>query len=125
MSSIFGGGTSKASEESLAAQSAANAATQAFIERQSGQARADVMALFPQAQEQRTRGFEGALDILSRGIDPRLAAFQQGNIGAQGVVAGALPQIQNAILGRPLDLTALQPQPISVDTSFLSNLRQV
>lgn len=119
MSSIFGGGTSKASRESVANQQAANAATQRFIEQQTGRARSDVSSLFPQADTARNLGFQGALDIIGAGINPQIAAFTQGNVGAQNIVNQGMGGFQNAILGLPIGSFA--PQTVSVDTSFLSN----
>lgn len=123
MSTIFGGGTTTASEQSQAAQVSANAATQRFIERQSAQARADVREIFPQAQQLGAEGFQGALDVIGGGLPQRLSAFQQGNVGAQQITGDTLSQVQNAILGLPVDQGAFAPQTIGTDLSFLSDLR--
>ena len=122
MTAIFGGGTTGASEQSQAAQIAANAATQRFIEQQSGQARQDVLSLFPQGQQLATQGFQGALDVISGGIPQQLGAFQQGNVGAQQVTGDTLSQVQNAILGLPVNQAVFAPQEITTDLSFLQNL---
>jgi len=122
MSSIFGGGVSGASQQSQQAQQAANAATQRFIEQRSAEARADILSIFPQAQQLGAQGFQGALDVLGGGIPQQLAAFQQGNIGAQQVTGDTFSQIQNAILGLPVDPSAFAPQNIQTDLSFLSGL---
>ncbi len=122
-SSIFGGGATGASERSQEAQLAANAATEKFIKEQSGQARADVSALFPSAQRVGAEGFQGALNVIAGGIPEQLAAFQGGNVGAQQTLGQTLPQIQNAILGLPVNQAAFQqPQTISPNLSFLENL---
>jgi len=122
MSAIFGGGTTGASEQSQAAQISANAATERFIREQSGQARQDVLNLFPQAQQVGAQGFQGALDVISGGIPQQLGAFQQGNVGAQQITSQTLPQIQNAILGLPVNQGVFTPQEITTDLSFLSGL---
>lgn len=122
MTFIFGGGTTGASQQSVEAQLTANAATQKFIEERTAEARADVQRLFPQAQQVATEGFQGALDVIGGGIPQQLAAFQQGNVGAQQVTAQTLPQIQNAILGLPVNQAAFAPQEITTDLSFLQNL---
>ncbi len=122
-SSIFGGGTSKASRESQAAAQAENLARERFIREQSGQARQDVSGLFPQAQDVSRQGFQGALDLIGLGVPAQLGAFQQGNIGAQQAISSTLPQIQNAILGLPVDFGQFQPQQLNVDTSFLQGLQ--
>lgn len=122
MSFIFGGGTTGASEQSQQAQIAANAATQRFIEQRTAEARADVQRIFPQAQQLGAEGFQGALDVLSGGLPQQLAAFQQGNVGAQQVTGDTFSQIQNAILGLPVDPSAFAPQNIQTDLSFLGGL---
>jgi len=123
MSFIFGGGTTGASQQSQQAQQAANAATQRFIEQRTAEARADVQRIFPQAQQLGAQGFQGALDVLGGGIPQQLAAFQQGNIGAQQVTGDTFSQIQNAILGLPVNTAAFAPQNIETDLSFLSGLQ--
>lgn len=123
MSSIFGGGTSSASEQSVANQQQANAATQRFIEQQAGQARADVSSLFPGAQQVQAQGAQGALDVIGQGIPAQLQAFQQGNVGAQQALQTTLPQFQAAILGQPVDFSAFQPVDLGFDASFLQGLQ--
>lgn len=119
MSSIFGGGVSKASKESQKAQAAANAATQRFIEEKAGLARQDVSSLFPQAQDVSRQGFQGALDLFGQSLPAQADIFQQGNIGAQQQLASTLPQFQRAIMGQPVDFSQFQPQTLSFDPSFL------
>lgn len=122
MSAIFGGGTTGASEKSQAAQISANTDTQRFIEQRTAEARADVQRLFPQGQQVATEGFQGALDVISGGIPQQLGAFQQGNVGAQQVTGDTLSQVQNAILGLPVNQAVFAPQEITTDLSFLQNL---
>ncbi len=117
---IFGGGTTGASEQSQEAQRAENVATEAFIREQSGLARADVKELFPQAQQARATGFQSALDLIAAGVDPQIAAFTQGNIGAQDILTQTPDQVRAAILGLPT--TGFEVTPFNVDTSFLQNL---
>ena len=120
MSSIFGGGTSRASRESQAAQSADNAQRQQFLEQQSGLARTDANRLFNQSNTDRNLGLQGALDFIASGFAPQVDAFQQGNIGAQQTLGQGQQNFQNAILGRPVQ--PFTPQRVNVDTSFLQNL---
>lgn len=119
-SSIFGGGTSKASRESQAAQERANLATERFIREQTGLAREDVQRLFPAAQELRGEGFAGALELIGAGVGPTLEAFQAGNVGAQRALASTLPQIQNALLGLPT--TGFEPTALDIDEGLLARL---
>ena len=123
MSTIFGGGTSSASQGSQTAQKQANAATQRFIEQRTEQARADVSGLFPSAQRVAAQGSQGALDIIGQGAGAQIDAFTQGNVGAQQAVANTLPQFQNAILGLGVDQSAFQPVNLGLDASFLQGLR--
>ncbi len=116
ISTIFGGVDTSRQEQ----QAAANVATEQAIREGTQQARRDVLGIFPQAQQARGLGFQGALDILSQSIPAQLQAFQQGNIGAQGQVITGLPQFQAAILGQPTDFSVFQPTNISVPSGFTS-----
>ncbi|PHS61788.1 MAG: hypothetical protein COB09_17120 [Thalassobium sp.] len=120
---VFGGGTSSASEQNVQNQQAQNAQLRQFIEQQTGQARQDVLGVFPQADFARNAGIQGALDVVGQGVPVELAALQQGNVGAQGVLGTGLEQFQNAILGDPLDFSGFSPQQIGVDTSFLQGVQ--
>ncbi len=111
---LFGGTDDSAQE----AQIAANREARRFIEEKGAQSRGDVLALAPGAEANRNLGVQSALDILAQTIPQQFSTFQQGNTGAQAMLLAGLPQIQNAILGRQVDLSALQPQTINVDTSF-------
>lgn len=117
MTAIFGGGTTGASEQSQAAQIAANAATEAFIREQSGRAREDVLGIFPEAQAVRGEAFQNVLQLIGAGVPAEAAAFTQGNIGAQQILAQTPGQVRNALLG--LGVTDFQPVEFDIDTSFL------
>lgn len=112
---IFGGTDDSAQK----AQIDANKSTAELIAKQAKEAEQAIIPLFSQAQEQRNLGFQGAADVFGQGAPAQISAFQQGNVGAQQALLAGLPQIQNAILGRQVDLTGLQPQQINVDTGFL------
>ena len=81
-------------------------------------AKESLFQLFPAAQTSRELGFQRALDIQGAVIPQQLGAIQQGNVGAQEALLAGLPQIRNAILGRPVHMSQLQPQTIDIDTSF-------
>lgn len=106
MSSIFGGGTSGASERSLEAVMAENQRRQQFIEEQAGLARGDVLGL------------------IGGGLPSQIDVFQSGNVAAQEALLAGLPQFQAAILGQPTDLSALQPRRLDVDLGFLPAQQQ-
>jgi len=112
---IFGG----SDDTSQQAQVAANTAAQGNIEARAGQARQDVLNLVPIGDINRNIGFNAALQALQASQPQQLSTFQQGNVQAQGTIAGGLPQIQSAILGTPTDFSAFQPQQVSFDPSFL------
>lgn len=113
--SLFGG--SEASSQQ--AQIAANAAARGDIASRSGQARTDVLNLIPIGDINRNIGFEAARQVLAAGQPQQLSTFQQGNVQAQGTIAGGLPQIQQAILGGQTDFSGFQPQQVQFDPSFL------
>lgn len=97
-----------ASKAEKAAGSAADKAS-AAVKAASDEARGDLFALFPSAQQVAQQGFQGALDTFNQSIPQQQQAFTQGNIGAQQAILSGLPQIQNALLGGNVDLSQLQP----------------
>ena len=58
----------KQAKSAQKAQTAENEANRAFIEQQAKQAREDVMRLFPQAQQSRDVGAQGALQAITGAI---------------------------------------------------------
>jgi len=82
------------------------------------QARGDVQRLFGTADIARQGGFSSALDFLSGAPAAQIAPFQQGNVAAQQQIARGLPQIQNALLGLPTDLSGFQAQQIGRPADF-------
>lgn len=112
---IFGG----TDDSSQKAQKGANKVAKAFIEKQTALARSDANRLFPQAQQRIGAGTQAAIDINAQAVPASLAPFQQGNVQAQQALLAGLPQIQNALLGMPVDMGALQPQQVNYDASFL------
>lgn len=111
---IFGGQDTSAQQ----LQAAANRAASENIAERTAQARADVLNIIPRGDVARNLGFQGALDVLSQTIPQQLQTFQGGNVGAQQNLLAGLPQIQNAILGGQVDLSALQPTRLPFDPSF-------
>jgi len=100
------------------AQIEANAETMALIERQTKQATRDATKLFGAAQDNFLTGSQAGLDVFGSTIPQQFGAFQQGNVGAQNQLIAGMPQVNNALLGLPTDLSSFQPQQIDVDTSF-------
>jgi len=83
------------------------------------QGRADAMRQFPIAQASQTKGFEEFRDFLSGQVMPAQSTpFIGGNMAAQEQVARGLPQIQNAILGNPIDTSGFVARQIGQAPSF-------
>jgi hypothetical protein len=90
-------------------------------------ARNDVNRLFGTADEQQQQGFTNAQDFLSGSIGRQIEPFQRGNMQAQEQVQRGLPQIQNAIMGNPVDTSGFMARPIGQPNDFnfdLSRFRQ-
>ena len=111
---VFGGTDDSAQK----AQTKSNAAAQKLIAEQAALAREDVLALQPAQEENRNLGFQSALDVFAQTIPQQLGTFQQGNVGAQQQLLAGLPQVQAALLGQQVDLSALQPKTIGFDAGF-------
>ena len=109
------GGTDNSSQKRQLAQ---NEQAKELIAEQAGIARGDIMNLYPAADASRNMGFQAALDIMGQAAPQQFGAFQQGNVGAQQALLSGLPQMQNAIMGIPTDLSGLQPQTIDYSTDF-------
>jgi len=121
------GGTDTSGQD---AQLSANAANRDLFQRLAAQSRSDAIPLFTSAQEASAQGIQGALDIFGQTIPQQASLIQQGNLGAQNVIAGGLGGINAAILGLPQDLSqqALSQlaQPLNFNTDFANvNLGEV
>lgn len=101
------------------AQTAQNARSQEFIEQQSRMAQLASQRLFDTGQNNLLAGNEAALNLFQQGAPQQLSAFQQGNMNAQNQILAGLPQIQNAIMGTPVNYGAFTPRAVNVDTNFL------
>jgi hypothetical protein len=99
------GGTDDSSQKK---QIKANERTQEFIEEQAALARGDVLALQPLGDQARSQGYQSAIDMLTGSTPQQIDLTARGNIGGQEALLAGLPQIQNAILGMPVDMGALQ-----------------
>jgi hypothetical protein len=125
MSSIFGGGTSKASKQSVENTQQDNQQRQDFFERMAGQARGDVMGLFPQAQQHTSQGFGNALQMMGGAISPQLQNINQGTMGASQQLAGGMDAQMAAILGQQMPQNFNQPiQEMPQDMSWVQDIMQ-
>ena len=81
-------------------------------------ARTDINRLFGDSASARERGFGNALDFISGAPSQQIAPFQAGNMLAQQQVSRGLPQIQNALMGNPIDLSGFQSRSIGTPESY-------
>jgi hypothetical protein len=98
----------KAAQEANAAALKQREDAQKFIEQQTNQARGDIFQLFPTAQQARQQGIQSGFNLYKAALPTQTQYFQQGNIQAQNQQLAGLGQIQNAILGRPINQGALK-----------------
>ena len=111
---IFGGTDDSAQKE----QMAANRDSTALIAEMAEQARGDVVPLFGQASENLYSGNQAVLDLFGQTIPQQFGAMQEGNVRAQHQITSALPQMQNALMGLPVDYSSMQPQRLNFDTGY-------
>ena len=96
-----------------------NIQSREFIREAVAEARQSIAANFPSVGENRLLGSQGALDILGQTVPAQLNAFVSGNVLAQERLGQGLPQIQNALLGLPVDTGfAQQTRRVPVDASI-------
>jgi len=99
------GGTDDSSQN---AQIKPNERAQAFIEEQAALARGDALALQPIGDKARNQGYRSAIDMLQGSTPQQIDLTARGNVAGQEALLAGLPQIQNAILGMPVDMGAFQ-----------------
>ena len=114
--SVFGG----TDRSQMRNQREQNAAAQALIAEKAAEARQDVLAIAPGAEDNRNMGFQAAIDALAQSTPVQSQALQSGSRGAQETLLAGLPQMRNAILGRNVNFAGLQPRTASPDLSFMN-----
>jgi hypothetical protein len=102
---IFGGTDNSAQKEQIRA----NKRAQEFIEQQTGLAIQDIAQLYPMGEQFRNDAYNQAMGLMGASALPQMSYFQQGNVGAQNALIGAMPQYQNALFGNPVDYSQFQP----------------
>lgn len=110
---IFGG----TDDSSQKAQIAANKRAQEFIEEQSALARGDVQKYIPQGAEAARQGFEAAYNLQKQTIPTQIGAVRGGNIRAQESLLGGMGMVNDAIMGRPVDESALKVSSLGPATA--------
>lgn len=98
------GGTDKSAQK---AQKTANAEAAAFAKEMAAQARGDVMQYVPKGNMAARQGFQSAFDLTTKTAPRVMDATRGGHIRAQEALLAGLPQMQNALMGLPTDLSGL------------------
>lgn len=116
---VFGGSAKDASRAQVESLDKAMRETR----RSTKEAKDTILPMFDEAEQTRLARTQQAADILSEGFLPQLDVMSSGNMNAQQVLAGAAPQMQNAILGGPVNYSFMQPQGIDFNAAqFLGGL---
>lgn len=106
---LFGGtATDAADVESAGYDRAAELYQQGVQE-----AKDEIFPAFEQASIDRLNRYNQIQQLLGGSFGPQLDVYNQGNMNAQQTIAGAAPQMANAILGGQVDYSGLQPQGIN------------
>ena len=111
--SLFGG----TDDSSQRKQAEANERTQQFIEEQAALSRDDVNRYIPRGAEQARQGFESAYNLQQQTIPTQIGAVRGGNIRAQESLLGGMGMVNDALMGRPVDESALQVSSLGPDTA--------
>lgn len=102
----------------------ASSATKAGI-KQTGalaeQSRNDAMTLYNQGRKSAQTGLASAFDFYKKASPARYQPMVLGNVAAQKAIGQGAVQANNAILGRPVDMSFTNPQQIPVDMSAIQN----
>lgn len=101
-------GTSRAGKAATAGQKDAAG----ILSAAAAQARREIIPRFEQARIAQREGFGGALNLLGQTPEQVRAPFQQGNVLAQEQIGRGLGQTQNALLGRPVNLSGFQARSV-------------
>ena len=120
--------SNKASNKAAQTAQETSEAQLAYMRESENRARDDINRLYPQATERRNQGYQQQMDFLGSALPVTMDAMQQGNFNAQQVLAGSMPQYQNAILGGAVDYGFAQPQRIDMSSQIeglLSGLPQL
>lgn len=74
-----------------------------YIADATGRAEDSLLSLFPAAQAARREGNQAALGMFMQQLPTQTQLFQEGNLAAQNQTINALPQMQNALMGNPVN----------------------
>lgn len=119
--SVAGGLLSNnASKKAASQQSRSDKKARAAVKDAAEQARSDIFDRLDTSEDYSRQGYQDALDVFAQTIPQQANTFTQGNLNAQQAILAGLPQIQNAILGAPINYNAFQPTAITPDFGFVN-----
>lgn len=98
----------KGAKDAAKAGAKGQEAGSAIIKQAADEARRTIFEMVPIAEQNYQLGTQAGLDVLGQSIAPQSQLARGGNIAAQNTLISGLGQQQNAILGRPTDLSQLQ-----------------
>ena len=111
---FFGGSEKQAGKQASQELAKGRAALQNILQ----QTRGDLVGLTQGSRDAISDAVAQSLGIVGQTIPRAGEAFQRGNVGAQQNIISAMPQIQNALLGIPVDYSQFQTTEIPVDYSW-------
>lgn len=111
------GGTDDSAQK---AQQGLNKEAIQFIKDQLARSRGEISQGYPAAMDARLAGSQATADLLGGSAGARYSPFMQGNMNAQQTLSGMGSQIQNALMGLPIDYGFTQPQQVTPDTSWMN-----
>jgi hypothetical protein len=124
-SAVIGGVVAnKNAGDALDAQEDQNDASAALIREQSLQARKDAVPLFDAAQQNREIGTQAALGTQGQSLRQQIDTSARGNYFAQEALLAGQPQVQNAILGLPVDMSQVQSKILHPERNLESMFNQ-
>lgn len=102
--SLLGSGLSnRSARRSIEAQREQAQRAQEFIERSMRQSRGDAFRLYNEARAARQQGLQYGLTQQQQYVPELMNFYQQGNMAAQNQIINALPAMNAAILGQPMN----------------------
>lgn len=113
---LFGGAEKKAAQAQSAAADKAMAITKEGVT----EAKNALNEMSPLAMSMLGGTAQQGLDLMAAGAPQAAELMQSGNVGAQDQLASALPLIQAALMGQPIDFSKIQSQKLKLpDMGFL------
>lgn len=96
--------------QALNAQQKSNNQSREYTKEMADQAAADANRLYYTSAQPLQQGYQAAIDALGGTARQQIDTTARGNYYGQEALLSGMPQFQNAILGNPVDNSALQPK---------------